>query len=344
MAEPLSLYVHWPFCAAKCPYCDFNSHTADSIQHDRWRKAFLSGLERYRNEIGERPVSTIFFGGGTPSLMAPDTVGAIIEKTNDLFALSDDIEVTLEANPGTVDAARFHDFHAAGVNRLSLGVQSFDDGALRFLGRIHSAEESRVAIERAQAVFPRVSFDLIYALPGQDESGWRRELTSALAFSPEHISVYQLTVEHGTAFYNDRVPEADEDLGERLYAATQDVLSEAGLPAYEISNHAQPNAACRHNLSIWRGGDYIGLGPGAHGRLNANGATMATHEVPKPDGWLGAMEESGDARVRAERLSPLERAEELLLLGLRLNEGVERTRFHAACGVELDAVIDAQAR
>ena len=264
------LYVHWPFCLSKCPYCDFNSHVRDGVDHGRWRAALLAELDHYGAATAGRRLTSIFFGGGTPSLMDPGTVGAVIARAGLHWRPAGDIEITLEANPTSVEAERLADFRDAGVNRVSLGVQSLDDDALRFLGRGHSAAEALRAVDLAAGLFARTSFDLIYARPGQDVAAWQRELDRALAHAGDHLSVYQLTIEPGTAFHQAHrrgdlaVPSGDAAAA--LYEATQVALDAAGLPAYEISNHAAPGAACRHNLTYWRYGDYAGIGPGAHGR------------------------------------------------------------------------------
>lgn len=338
MSENLAVYVHWPFCKSKCPYCDFNSHESDAIDHARWHKALIRELGHFENETKNRPAGSIFFGGGTPSLMEPETVAGIINNINNL---SDDAQITLEANPTSSEAGRFREFRDAGVNRLSLGVQSFEDAALGFLGRTHSAREAREAIELAARIFPRFSFDLIYARPLQTVAQWRAELALALEFAPSHLSAYQLTVEPGTRFFSDGIEGAPEDTAATMYEATQDVL--AGLPAYEISNHALPGHECRHNLATWRGDDYVGVGPGAHGRLSKAFVTDAIRQIRDPAKWLEAVEKEGHGTSERRTLSPTERAEELLLSGLRTAEGIDRARFKDRCALGLDDVIDQDA-
>ncbi len=312
------VYIHWPFCLSKCPYCDFNSHVADTIDQRRWRDALLAELDHFSDETrGLRPTS-IFFGGGTPSLMAPDTVGALVAAVRRRWDCASDLEVTLEANPTSVETARFRAFRDAGINRLSLGVQALDDEALRLLGRRHSAAEALAALETAQAIFARVSFDLIYARPGQDAAAWRAELSRALGLAGEHLSLYQLTVEDGTAFAARGIAPSDEDTACVLFEATQEITAAAGLPAYEISNHARPGAECRHNLTYWRGGDWLGIGPGAHGRLGLD----AVVQIRAPASWLAAVETAGHGIAVRETLDPADRAEERAMMGLRLAEGL----------------------
>ena len=333
----LGIYIHWPFCIAKCPYCDFNSQAAAAIAFKRWQAALMRDLAAYVPPTGGRTVASVFFGGGTPSLMPPEMVAAILAAVRAHWSLSEDAEVTLEANPSTVDRSRFQALRAAGVNRLSIGVQSFADDALRFLGRTHTAREARAAVETAHAVFPRVSFDLIYGLPGQTAAGWERALTDALACAGEHISTYQLTIAPGTPFARRGVQAADEDLGLALFATTHAVLARAGFAAYEIANHARGSAVCRHNVAIWQGCDYLAVGPGAHGRLTTRPAAdaagmLALHQVDDPWAWLKRVEETGSGLDTRERLSAGERCDELVLMGLRLAEGLERVRFYRVAG------------
>ena len=285
------LYLHWPFCAAKCPYCDFNSHVAASIDQDRWAAAYLAEIGRLADETPGRVLNSIYFGGGTPSLMRADVVAAILNRAADRWTLANDVEITLEANPGSVEADRFAGYAAAGVNRVSLGVQALNDDDLRRLGRIHSADEALRALDVARATFGRVSFDLIYARQDQTLPDWQAELARALAMGPDHLSLYQLTIEPGTAFYARHQAGGlrglpDEDLGADLYALTQEMTAAAGLPAYEVSNHAGPGGESRHNLIYWRAGDWGGLGPGAHGRLTLGGSRWATEAPLAPGAWL----------------------------------------------------------
>ena len=339
-AGGFGVYVHWPYCLAKCPYCDFNSHVAEAIPEARWRAAIIRELEYYHIEtkaLGR--AETIFFGGGTPSLMAPDSVAQVIAAVKRLWGLSDHAEITLEANPTSVEAARLGAIRQAGVNRISMGVQALDDEALRFLGRHHTATEAIAAFEAAAGIFPRVSFDLIYARPGQTVADWRQELARALALARGHLSLYQLTIEPGTRFRRDGVPAADAETAADLYEATQEMTAAAGLPAYEISNHAKLGAECRHNLIYWRGGDYVGVGPGAHGRINVGGASVAVHQIRDPAIWLAAVEKVGHGTGKRIPLAPEKRREELLLSGLRLAEGIDRARFRRLTGADiLDAV------
>ena len=336
----LGVYIHWPFCASKCPYCDFNSHVADRVDSDRWRSALLAELAHFAAETRGRAVTSVFFGGGTPSLMDPDTAAALIEAVKSHWRTDPGLEVTLEANPSTAPiatgAGRFRNFLNAGVNRLSIGVQSFDDGALRFLGRGHSAKEAKGALRLAAETFPRFSFDLIYGLPDQTPDDWTRELDSALSLAGDHLSLYQLSIEPGTPFHRDGVRAVGDDLGAALYRITQEKMEQAGLPAYEISNHARPGFECRHNLDIWRGGDYAGVGPGAHGRLTNASGTETIYQIHTPERWLAAVEAGGHATAKRKTLTPIERAEEILMTGLRLSEGIRRDRL-----AELENNIDA---
>ena len=340
----LALYIHWPFCKSKCPYCDFNSHVRDAVDQRRWRDALLAELDQAAAETEGRRIGSIFFGGGTPSLMDPATVAALIARAQARWGLAADAEITLEANPTSVEAARFAALAEAGVNRLSLGVQALDDRALRFLGRGHDAAEARAAIELARRHFARYSFDLIYARPGQTEAGWLAELDRALALAGDHLSLYQLTIESGTAFATAyargdfALP--DEELAGALFEATQERLATAGLPAYEVSNHARPGGESRHNLAYWRGQDYAGIGPGAHGRLTLGATRFAIRRHRAPETWLAAVERTGEGSAERVALTPAERSRELLMMGLRLAEGVDRTRFRAAASGEIEASLD----
>jgi putative oxygen-independent coproporphyrinogen III oxidase len=341
------IYIHWPFCLAKCPYCDFNSHVRERVDEARWRSALLAELDHYAAETQGRTVTSVFFGGGTPSLMAPETAAALIERVRTHWTTTPDLEITLEANPGAAEAARFQALRAAGVNRLSIGVQALDDASLRFLGRIHGRDEAVAAVERARAHFDRFSFDLIYARPGQTVAAWRAELDEALAMAAGHLSVYQLTIEPGTAFHTQArlgaltIP--DEDDAAALYETTVERLAAAGLPAYEISNHAAPGQECRHNLTYWRYGDYVGVGPGAHGRLTGAAGKIATRQVRLPEAWLAAVEAVGYATDELEPIDAMHRRDELLMMGLRLAEGVHRTRFVEEVGMPIEAALDRDA-
>jgi len=331
--EGLALYIHWPFCVSKCPYCDFNSHVRSSIDQDEWREALLADLAHEAKVLPDRRLTSIFFGGGTPSLMDPATVAALIDAAREHWPADDAIEITLEANPNSVEAARFADLAAAGVNRLSLGLQSFDDQALRFLGRAHSAIEGLAALDIAQDNFQRVSFDLIYALPDDTEKSWRANLDRALSLGTTHLSLYELTIEPGTRFASmvarrDFEP-LDSDIAATLYEMTDAVTSAAGLPAYEISNHARPGAESRHNLTYWRYGDYAGVGPGAHGRRL--GARTVRHR--KPENFLAGLRRNGHAISEEEALTPREAADEALVMGLRLSEGIDIGAIEQRFGV-----------
>jgi putative oxygen-independent coproporphyrinogen III oxidase len=327
------LYVHWPYCLSKCPYCDFNSHVASSIDHDAFLRVYEGEIARIASLTGPRLLSSIFFGGGTPSLMRPQTVGTIIEAATDAWTPANDIEISLEANPTSVEAKAFDAFSAAGINRVSLGFQALNDADLRALGRLHSVEESLRALEIAQSRFTRVSVDLIYARQNQTLSDWEAELARAMALGTSHLSLYQLTIEDGTAF-GDRHRRGllsglpDEDLAADLYALTQDMT--AFIPGYEISNHARPGEEGRHNLIYWRGGDWAGIGPGAHGRLTLDGSRFATETPRLPSAWLSS------ERHDLVSVSSLEAAEEYLMMALRLSEGADVARFRSLAGRELD--------
>ena len=347
--EPgFGVYIHWPFCLSKCPYCDFNSHVRESIDEVRWTRALLSELEHIGEATPGRIATSIFFGGGTPSLMPPDTAAALIARVRSLWTCADNLEITLEANPGAAETERFAGFAAAGVNRLSIGVQSLDNEALRFLGRGHDRTEAIAAVSRARDLFERTTFDLIYARPGQSVEDMRAELGEALALADGHLSLYQLTIEPGTAFHTaHRLGELvlpGEDHAARLYESATELLTDAGLHAYEISNYAAPGQECRHNLTYWRYGEYVGIGPGAHGRVvRSDGAKCATRQIRLPEAWLRAVERDGHAGEEAEPLSPRARLEELLMMGLRLAEGVPRARIIEEAGCPLEEALDADA-
>lgn len=338
MTAPLGVYFHWPFCKSKCPYCDFNSHVRENVDQGRWRRALLLELEHAAREAPERRVESIFFGGGTPSLMEPDTVAALIERVRALWEIAPDLEITLEANPTSVERGRFARLAEAGVNRVSLGIQALDPEALRFLGREHSVGEALAALTAAQEHFRRFSFDLIYARPGQSVAAWRDELQRALAQAGEHLSLYQLTIERGTRFFAEHarggfaLPQEDEAAG--MFELTQELMEAAGLPAYEISNHARPGAACRHNLIYWRYQDYVGIGPGAHGRFAVASGKSATRRLSSPEAWLAAVESAGHGTVETAPVSGRAMVEEALMMGLRLSDGIERAAFVAVTGCD----------
>lgn len=332
--EALALYIHWPFCVSKCPYCDFNSHIRTGIDQDEWREALLADLAHEARLLPGRKLTSVFFGGGTPSLMEPATVAVLIQAAREHWGATEDIEITLEANPNSVEAARFADLAAAGVNRLSLGVQSFDDSALRFLGRAHSAAEGLAALEIAQKRFGRVSFDLIYALPGDSEASWSTNLDRALSLGTTHLSLYQLTIEPGTRFASmvarHEFEPLEPDTAAELFELTQEKTA-AGLPAYEISNHAAAGHESRHNLSYWRYGDYAGIGPGAHGRRL--GSRTVRHK--KPENFLSALKRNGHGISEEASLSSREAADEALVMGLRLGEGINVEALEQRFGVPI---------
>jgi oxygen-independent coproporphyrinogen-3 oxidase len=331
--QAFGVYVHWPFCLSKCPYCDFNSHVRrEAIDEPRWIRAFAAEIAATAARISSRTVSSIFFGGGTPSLMRPATVDAVLDAVARHWRLADDVEITLEANPTSVEAERFRGYRVAGVNRVSLGVQALDDTVLLALGRTHSAREALDAVAIARAAFDRYSFDLIYARPQQTVEQWSSELRSALAQAGEHVSLYQLTIEpetpYGQLHAAGKLPVPDEDTARALFEVTQEICAAQGLPAYEISNHARAGGECRHNLIYWRGHEYAGIGPGAHGR-------HATATEKRPEAWLARVEQSGDGLVSDEVLTLAERADEFLLMGLRLVEGIDPKRYQQIAGRSL---------
>jgi len=341
---PLGVYVHWPFCKSKCPYCDFNSHVRDGVEQARWRKALLTELDHAVREAPARRVETMFFGGGTPSLMEPETVAAVIARTRALWDMASDVEITLEANPTSVEAGRFAALAQAGVNRVSLGVQALNAADLRFLGREHSPDEALAALDTARRHFARYSFDLIYARPGQTLEAWATELDRALGLAGEHLSLYQLTIERGTRFFTDHARGAftlpGEELAAEMFELTQARLAAAGLPAYEISNHARPGAACRHNLIYWRYQDYVGVGPGAHGRFSDGGGKCATRRQSGPEAWLDAVERAGHGTAESVVVSGRDLVEEALMMGLRLSDGIDRAIFAVNTGVDPVEALD----
>lgn len=377
--QPLAVYVHWPFCLSKCPYCDFNSHVRESVDHAAWRDALVAEIAHYAAILPNRRVESVFFGGGTPSLMQPDTVAAVLDAVARHWPLSSDIEITLEANPTSSEVEKFRAFAAAGVNRVSLGVQALEEDVLRFLGRTHSAAHALNAVEMAAMHFPRYSFDLIYARPGQTVTAWERELRAALRHAGDHLSLYQLTIEPGTHFFHAHArgefKEIDEDTAAELYLATQAIMESAGMPAYETSNHARPGQESRHNLAYWRYQDYVGIGPGAHGRitlgaplarslLNLSGSQAAFASVPcerekvlletdrpvkfatqgwrSPEKWLQHVQQHRHGREAGVAVSQQEQLEERVMMGLRLREGISPSAFLASTGRNLFDVLNRQ--
>jgi oxygen-independent coproporphyrinogen-3 oxidase len=343
MTDPLALYIHWPFCVSKCPYCDFNSHVRESVDQQMWRDALLADLAHEAAILPGRRLGSIFFGGGTPSLMPPATVAAVLDAAERAWGFEPGIEITLEANPSSVEAARFADLAAAGVNRVSLGLQALDNETLAFLGRAHDVTEGLAALDTAQNVFERVSFDLIYARPDQGLADWHAELARALSFGTEHLSLYQLTIEPGTRFQTEalagRLVLPDDDRAADLFELTRALTVSAGMPAYEISNHARPGAESRHNLTYWRYQDYAGIGPGAHGRRTG----LATQRRRKPENWIEAVARNGHGIEQEEPLTPRERAVEAMLMGLRLAEGIDLDRIATLGERPIDDLADGPA-
>ena len=335
----LALYIHWPFCLAKCPYCDFNSHVRERVEHDRWQTALIADMAHEAARLPGRTVTSIFFGGGTPSLMPPALVAALLDAAAGFWTIAPDVEITLEANPSSVEAARFAALATAGVNRVSLGLQALDDATLRFLGRLHDAAEGVTALDVAQRHFGRVSFDLIYARPGQTPDQWQAELARALSFGTGHLSLYQLTIEPGTRFATlvreGTLTPLDDDAAADLFAQTRAMTAAAGLPAYEISNHARPGEESRHNLAYWRYRDYAGIGPGAHGRRLGE----ATVRHRKPENWLAAIDTAGHGIAETRAIAAREAAGEALLMGLRLGEGIDLADLSARFALPADALV-----
>jgi oxygen-independent coproporphyrinogen-3 oxidase len=342
LADAFGVYVHWPFCLAKCPYCDFNSHVRhEKPDEARYARAIARELEHMKPRTNAREVTSIFFGGGTPSLMQPSTVQSVLDEIAKHWTVSKDAEITLEANPTSVEAERFRGYRTAGVNRVSLGVQALDDASLKSLGRMHTAKEALAAVEVARENFPRISFDLIYARPAQTPEAWREELAKALTFAPEHLSLYQLTIEPDTAFEKlhraGKLITPDADTARALWDLTQELCVARSMPAYEISNHAKAGAEARHNLVYWRYQEYVGVGPGAHGRIGADGERVATSTEKHPERWLAQVEQNGHGLTEDDKLSQLEQADEMLVMGLRLAEGIDVARFERLTGISLNA-------
>ncbi|MEL6647507.1 MAG: radical SAM family heme chaperone HemW [Pseudomonadota bacterium] len=335
------LYIHWPYCEAKCPYCDFNSHVSRHIDQQRWTRAYLREIDKAGFAYPNRVLNTVFFGGGTPSLMAPDVVASVIDRIKSTWPTANNLEITLEANPSSVEADRFRAYADAGVSRISMGVQALNDADLRRLGRVHSAAEARQAFNIARKYFDRVSFDLIYARQDQSLAYWKQELSEALTMAVDHLSLYQLTIEPGTVFAqryaNGKLRDLpDDDLAADMYDVTQETCDAHGMPAYEVSNHAQSDAESQHNMIYWRYGDYLGIGPGAHGRVTENETRFATESFSNPDKWL-EMSETGSPIKTKKRLSPATQADEYLMMSLRLSEGLDMARYQAISGKELSA-------
>ena len=333
------LYIHWPFCLSKCPYCDFNSHVWREVDQPRWRQALLVEMRAAHARAPDRAVDTVFFGGGTPSLMPPETVDALIREADRLWGLSCRAEITLEANPTSIEAERFRAYAEAGVNRVSMGAQALNDADLRALGRTHSVAEARAAFDIARSAFDRVSFDLIYARSGQTRAAWAAELREAIAMAVDHLSLYQLTIEPGTRFAElharGKLVIPEDEPAAALYETTQEICEAAGMPAYEVSNHARPGAESRHNLIYWRYGDYAGIGPGAHGRLTGSAGRLATETLRDPAAWMARVEAQGDGLSAVEPVAPQEQAAEMLMMGLRLREGVDLDRFARLAGAPI---------
>ena len=343
--RPFGIYIHWPFCLSKCPYCDFNSHVAASVDHDQWRRSLIAELDHFATKTGPREVTSVFFGGGTPSLMVPTTTASLLDHIAKRWSLTNDAEITLEANPGAVDMERFQGFRAAGVNRLSIGVQALDDAMLKFLGRKHDQQEALRALDIARANFDRMSFDLIYARPGQTVAEWEAELKRALSFGTEHLSVYQLTIEENTGFAGSykrgEFALPDDDTAAALFTVTREICAAAGLPAYEVSNHARPGAECRHNLLYWQGGEWLGIGPGAHGRLrDEDGLMRATRQWRNPSRWLDTVAAQGHGTEDETVVLPEEYELELVMMGLRLDAGISAPRFQRQTGRPLVQALD----
>ncbi len=340
----LAVYVHWPFCKFKCHYCDFNSHVREKIEHRDWAAAYLKEMAHYRALTGPRHIQSVFFGGGTPSLMEPATVEAVLDAVHDLWGIPQGTEITLEANPTSVEVGKLRGFKSAGVNRVSLGVQALSDADLKMLTRQHSAAEAMAAVKAASEVFTRFSFDLIYARPGQTAEAWKKELREAINMAGGHLSLYQLTIEEGTQFHTlharGELKVPDSDTGAALYEITQEMTEKAGLPAYEVSNHAKPGDESRHNLVYWRYGDYAGIGPGAHGRLTLNGVKTATRAHKAPELWMQRVQRDGHGAHEMESVTQEQRAREMLMMGLRLMEGVSLENFRKEADTEFSAFVN----
>ncbi len=340
-SKSLALYVHWPWCKAKCPYCDFNSKVpTETPDHAQWADAYVSEMKYFNSLTGKVPISSIFFGGGTPSTMAAKTVGRIIETASDLWGLQDSVEITLEANPTSVEVAGLKDFASAGVNRVSIGVQSLNDERLKFLGREHSGREAVYALETAASIFPRFNFDLIYAAPNQSVDEWRDELLQAIKLGADHMSLYQLSIEPGTAFFRDNVSPAGEDSAVQMFEITQEIMSANKMPAYEISNHARAGHESRHNMVYWQGGEYVGIGPGAHGRIGTGRARTAYHQIADPTRWLNRVATDGFGTAKTKTIETRQSIEERVMTGLRITNGIERKKFEKDFKQTLESVLN----
>ncbi|MEE2654979.1 MAG: radical SAM family heme chaperone HemW [Pseudomonadota bacterium] len=342
--DELALYVHWPFCLSRCPYCDFNAHVRPSVDQEAWRNALISEIKYWSKKSPGRILKSIFFGGGTPTLMLPWIASDIIQEASKHWSFSSDIEITVEANPTSIEIERFKELGVAGVNRISIGVQALDNNALKFLGREHDHALAVSAIKTAEKVFPRYSFDLIYGRPGQNINDWSSELREALNLVGDHISLYQLTIEKGTPFHSEtragKLVPLDENTSAALFDITQEICDQHRLPAYEVSNHALPGAECRHNLTYWMGGDYIGIGPGAHGRVTINQTVYETEQIPGPEAWLATVERRGHATRKESQIKSDSRIEEIFMMGLRLINGISRINFTNQTGLELEDALD----
>lgn len=342
--SPLAIYIHWPFCKFKCPYCDFNSHVREKITHEDWAEAYVREMEYYRDRLGPRQIASVFFGGGTPSLMEPSVTQKVIETIDRLWGLPANTEITLEANPTSVEAGKLKGFKAAGVNRVSLGVQALDEDALKKLGRQHSATDAMAAVELAGSIFDRYTFDLIYARPDQSVSDWEKELAKALSYGTGHMSLYQLTIEPGTQYHTlharGELKIPGEDVAADMYELTQSIMNDAGMPAYEISNHAKPGQESRHNLIYWRYGDYAGIGPGAHGRITVDGVKNATRAHRAPEIWMDLVRQKNHGIQGEETVDFAERARELVMMGLRLTEGISLAHFEKESGKPFSDFVD----
>ena len=339
----LALYVHWPWCKAKCPYCDFNSKVPiEAPDHAQWAVAYVSEMKYFHGLVGtgKRPISSIFFGGGTPSTMAPETVGKIIETAGDLWGFQDGVEITLEANPTSIEVAKLKDFASAGVNRVSIGVQSLNDERLKFLGREHSGANARAALEIAAGIFPRFNFDLIYAVPDQEVDEWEAELTDAISLGADHMSLYQLSIEPGTAFFRDNILPADEDRAIHMFEMTQSIMDANEMPAYEISNHARPGFESKHNMVYWQGGEYIGIGPGAHGRIGMGAERTAYHQIADPARWLTRVASDGVGSAKSKTIELDQSIEERIMTGLRLAKGIDRKSFENDFNQTLESALN----